>query len=173
MTPAPALVLRPGPDAGKAVLKKYSLTGPQMEVLRNAARKWKNGRNDKEGLHDGQISTFGTHSTTLEILTGRGFLFKEHLHSAQERANRAARSNEIARKAFLVARNYDPYELMQSDSTSDIGVVIDTPVWQVVLEMLNKVKDDTKENQIVVTRITDQGRAIVDEFKTAIGAEEE
>lgn len=167
MTPTPAI--RPGPEAGKAIMKKHNISGAQIEVLRNAARKWKNYYNDKEGLHDGQITTYNVHTSTISILTERGLIVKTHLYDAQDRANRALRSKQIADKAFRVAISYDPFDMIQLDGSDGD----DTPAWRVVADRLEEVRKIVHGNTIEVFRITDAGREIINEFKLAIGATEE
>lgn len=169
MTPATAR--KPGPEAGKDILKAHNLTGAQMGVLRTAARKWRNSRNADQGPHDGQISHVNVHGSTLQILITRGLLVKENLYSEADRAKRTNDAATKIRKAFAVAMVHEPDDNMQMDGID--GDLIDTPAWKVVLELLEDAQDFQNGNLQKVIRITDAGRVIVAEFKAAIGAEEE
>lgn len=61
---------------GKAVARKYGLTGPQIGILRDAARKWV-GYSSKPACgppepHDGQVNTFNVRQDSIDALMQKG-----------------------------------------------------------------------------------------------------
>lgn len=176
MTPAEMTVSQRRAHAaklGRAVEKKYGLSGPQIGILRDAARKWVGYTATPvcgpPQLHDGQVSSYNVRQDSLDALRAKGFITTAYLYSDAEREKRAEKATRLMGDAFRTARTYEPKERLPLGAKED-GTY---PAWKMVIKTLQEAEALLKGNEQKVTRITDAGREVAAEFKFAIGAEEE
>jgi hypothetical protein len=156
---------------GIAVAKKYGLSAPQIGVLREAARKYKNWKpGPMPELHDGTVPTYNTRQDTLDALRNKGYIQSEYLYDDAARTKRAQTADSILHGAFEMARQHGPYDpvLVAPGETDET-----TEAWKSMMVNLKMASNLLKDNDTKVLRITDAGRAVAAEFKFAIGAEEE
>lgn len=150
----------------RVIEKKYELSGPQLGILRTAARKYKTHLSKEE--HNGEVETYNVRQDTLNVLIAKGLIHNDFLYSEDERARRVAMAEQIKIKMFETCRAVMPNDHLHIDET--MGSI---PAWKLVYRELERVAALLKGNMTKVIRITDAGRAVAEEFKFAIGAEEE
>src|ERR1700734_1083686 len=148
----------------KAVLDKWSLTGPRMDVLRRAARPCKYSADGE--AHDGQISTYGVMDKTLAALRSGGFIGDEYELTEDQRIAAMNKAMALITEAHAIFHNhFSPFEVLQTED----GLVS----WKVVLADLRVAEAKLKVRDTKVTRITAKGREAVAEFLGALGIVEE
>lgn len=150
-------------DRAKIVLAKHGITSAQADVLRKAARKYKDYV-PKGAFYGGEVSTYAVRQDTLDALLTRRLIVKELVHK-EDREERLKHAEGLIDQSFSDAKTYDPYSKPYPASSD--------PNWKHILAHLKAAEETFKSLQLTCLRITDAGRAVAKEWKEAIGAEEE
>lgn len=178
-----------------ALCKKRGLTAAQFDVLRKAARKYHNFRDEKDGLHTGQVEEYGVNPATLRALREYGAIDQGYRwNNPEERRLMEERAQGLVIHAWLVANG-------EEDAFKDAGPGISTEVngipaqgvtmlpsgeqeirissefygvaWAHVLKQLKQAEELYTRLRATCLLITEQGRALAVEWKAAVGATEE
>lgn len=152
--------------AAERFIKDNGLTGPQMEVLRNAARPWQyRGISKNRTPHDGQVSFYGVMDKTIAKLREEGYIADEYEHSEEKRAALYNEAEALIVGAWDITNNPDPFRRIEDQE----GIL----AWRAALVDLRLAEGKLKARDVKVTRITAKGREVVAEFLGLLGIVED